>query len=183
MRAAGPGHDERVGPIDAIADMFAPVVLISAGAIFANGLLLADIASGNRLHELNSERLSILSGPGGEKLTEDHVPDIDRAKLEVIDHQVPLVMDRIRAIRNACLLVYLAMGLLVLGVILIAGTIPFSSRALGYAALALVVAGVIVQFAAIVLVTRAMIRSADALTYETRRTDELRLLIGGQWRQ
>jgi hypothetical protein len=141
---AGLGHDERVGPIDAIADMFAPVVLISAGGIFANGLLATDTASGKRLHELNSERLSILCGPGGEKLTEDQVPDIDRARLEVIDHQVPLVMARIRGIRDACVLVYLAMGLLVLSVILIAATIPSSSRALGYAALALVVAGVII---------------------------------------
>jgi hypothetical protein len=64
------------------------------------------------------------------------------------------------------------MGLLVLGVIIIAAAIPTGSVALGYTALALVVSGVVIQFAAIVLITRVMIRSADTLTYETRRTDQ-----------
>jgi len=169
------GITQRVSPIDAIADMLAPVVLISAGAIFVNGLLGADTASSKRLHELNTERLSNLAGPNGEKLTEDQVPDITRARLELIDHQVPLVMARIRGIRNACVLVYIAEGLLVLSVILIAAAIPGRSLALAYTALALVVCGVIIQFAAIVLVTRVMIGSADTLTYETKRTGELGL--------
>jgi hypothetical protein len=153
-----------VSPADAIADMLAPVVLISAGGIFANRLLGADTANGNRLHELNSERLSIVGGPRGERLTEDRVPDMDRARLRLIDHQVPLVMDRIRGIRNACVLVYIAMGVLVVSVILIAASIPDSSRALGYTALALVVCGVTIHFAAIVLVTRVMI---DGLASES----------------
>ena len=175
MHHAKPGHYQRVGPIDAIADMFAPVVLISAGGIFANGLLGADTATGKRLHDLNSERLSLLGGSSGEKLTEDQISDINKARLQVIDHQVPLVMARIRGIRDACVLVYIAMGLLVLSVIIIAAAIPAGSVALGYTALALVVSGVVIQFAAIVLVTRVMIRSADTLTYETRRTDQLGL--------
>ena len=178
MHDSGPGHYQRVSPVDAIAEMLAPVVLISAGGIFANGLLAADTASGNRLHDLNSERLSLVGGPGGEKLAEDQVAEVNPARLGLIDHQVPLVMARIRGVRDACVLVYIAMGLLALSVILIAAAIPDHSRALGYTAVALVVCGVIIYFAAIVLVTRVMIRSADTLTYETRRTDELGLLCG-----
>jgi len=166
-----------VTPTDAIADMLAPVVLISAGGLFANGLLSADTACSKRLHELNSERLSLLGGPRGEKLTESQVPDINKARLELIDHQVPLVMARIRGVRNACVLVYAAMGLLVLSIILIAAAIPDSSAALAYTALALVVGGVMIQFAAIILATRVMGRSADTLTYETRRTNELGLPV------
>lgn len=162
-------------PTDAIADMLAPVILISAGGLFVNGLLGADTACSKRLHELNGERLSLLRGQHGEQLTETQVPDIDRARLELIDNQVPLVMKRIRGIRDACVLVYTAMGLFVLSIILIAAAIPESSVALAYTALALVVVGVIIQFAAIVLATRVMVRSADTLTYETRRTDELGL--------
>ena len=164
-------------PTDAIADMLAPVVLISAGGLFANGLLSADTACSKRLHELNSERLSLLGGPRGEKLTESQVPDINKARLELIDHQVPLVMARIRGIRDACVLVYIAMGLLVLSIIVIAAAIPGRSMALGYAALALVVCAVIIQFAAIVLATRVMVRSADTLTYETTHSDDLGLPI------
>ena len=160
-----------MSPIDAIADMLAPVVLISAGGIFVNGLLGADTANSDRLHEMNSDRLSIVAGLTGENLAEDQGPDITRARLELIDHQVPLVMARIRRIRDACVLVYIAMGLLVLSIILIAAAIPGRSRALAYTALALVVCGVITYFAAIVLVTRVMIRSADTLAYETKRTD------------
>jgi hypothetical protein len=48
-----------VSPVDAIADMVAPVVLISVGGLFSNGLFSADIANSKRLHELNSERLSL----------------------------------------------------------------------------------------------------------------------------
>jgi Na+/melibiose symporter-like transporter len=82
---------------------------------------------------------------------------------------------RIRRVRDACVLVYIAMGLLVLTIVLIAAAIPDSARTLAYTALALVVAGVITNCAAIVIVTRVMTRSANALTYETKRTDELGL--------
>jgi Protein of unknown function (DUF2721) len=166
-----------VSPIDAIADMLAPVVLISAGGLFVNGLLGADTASSKRLQELNSERLSIVAAPTGEKLTEDQLPEISRARLELIDHQVPLVMARIRGIRDACVLIYIAAGLFVLSIILIAAAIPGRSTALAYTALAVVVCGVIIQFAAIVVVTKVMSRSADTLTYETSRTDELGLAM------
>jgi hypothetical protein len=164
-----------VSPIDAIADMLGPVVLISANGLFINGLLGADTASSKRLQELNSERLSAVAGPSGEKLSEDQVPDINKARLELIDHQVPLVMARIRRIRDACVLVYIAVGLFVLSIIFIAASISGSSRALAYTALALLICGVSIQFLAIVLVTTVMIRSADTLTYETRRTDKLGL--------
>jgi hypothetical protein len=166
-----------VGPTDAIADMLAPVILISAGWLFSNGLLAADTASSKRLHELNSERLSLLGGPRGEKLTENQAPDINKARLKLIDHQVPLIMARIRGIRDACVLVYVAIGLLVLSIIAIAAAIPDRSMPLAYTALALVVCAVIIQFAAIVLATRVMIRSADTVTYETIRTDEVGLPI------
>jgi Protein of unknown function (DUF2721) len=162
-----------VSPIDAIADMVAPVVLITVGGLFANGLLGVDTASGARLHELNSERLSILTGPDDELIADDQVPARDRAKLQLIEHQVPPLIARIRGIRDACVLIYVAMGLLVLSVIIIAAAITSSSPELGYTALALVLSGVISQFAAVVLATRVMIRSADAVTYETRRTDKL----------
>jgi hypothetical protein len=175
VRRAAPGHYQRVSPTDAIADMLAPVILISAGWLFANGLMSADAVSSKRLQDLNSERLSLLAGPRGEKLAKNQVPDVSRARLELIDHQVPLVIARIRGIRDSCVLVYIAMGLLLLSIIFIAAAIPDHSVALAYTALALVVCGVIIQFAAIILATRVMIRSADSLTYETRRANELGL--------
>lgn len=154
--------------------MVAPVVLVSVGGLFANGLLGADSATSNRLHELNIDRLSILRGPRGEILSEDQLPDLDRARLQAIDHQIPQVMARIQGIRDSCVLVYAAMGLLVFSVILIAAAIPGRSVALAYTALALVVSGVLFQFAAIIVATKVMRRSVDTLAYETRHTSELR---------
>jgi hypothetical protein len=71
-----PGHYQRVSlsPLSAIADMVAPVVLITLATISANGLLTVAAVVGERMFALNRERLDILGGPHGELLDEDRVP-------------------------------------------------------------------------------------------------------------
>jgi hypothetical protein len=71
--------------------------------------------------------------------------------------------------------VYLAMGQLVLSVIFIAAAIPDKSNPLAFTALGLVVAAVLSLLAAIVQVTGVAVRAANAVSYETRRTEELDL--------
>ena len=155
--------------------MVTPVVFLSVGGLFANGLLTTLNAMSSNLRELNRERQSILGGPHGEVLTEDQVPAIDRARLSIISYEQPLLLRRIRGIRNACLTIYIAMGLLVLSVIFIAAAIPDKSDSLAFTALGLVVAAVLTLLAAIVQVTGVAVRAANAVSYETRRTEELDL--------
>ncbi|HKR71380.1 MAG TPA: DUF2721 domain-containing protein [Streptosporangiaceae bacterium] len=162
-----------LSPVSAIEAMVTPVVFLSVGGLFANGLLTAANSMGSNLRELNRERQSILAGPHGEVLTEDQVPAIERARLSIISHEQPLLLRRIRGIRNACVTVYLAMSLLVASVIFIAAAIPDQSDPLAFTALGLVVAAVLSLLAAVVQVTAVAVKAANAVSYDTRRTEEL----------
>ncbi|MGN6682268.1 MAG: DUF2721 domain-containing protein [Streptosporangiaceae bacterium] len=137
--------------MSAIEAMVTPVVFLSVGGLFANGLLTAANSMGSNLRELNRERQSILAGP----------------------HEQPLLLRRIRGIRNACVTVYLAMSLLVASVIFIAAAIPDQSDPLAFTALGLVVAAVLSLLAAVVQVTAVALTAANAVSYDTRRTEEL----------
>jgi len=55
-----------LSPVSAIADMVAPVVLITLAAIFANGLMSTGTAVRDRIFALNQERRRFLRGPQGE---------------------------------------------------------------------------------------------------------------------
>jgi len=52
--------------VSAISDMVAPVVLITVGTIFANGLLTAGTTLADRKSALSQEHMGILRGPHGE---------------------------------------------------------------------------------------------------------------------
>jgi hypothetical protein len=162
-----------LSPVSAISAMVAPVVLITIGALVGNGLLQTSVAVANRVYQLNRERLEILAGPDGEVLTEDRLRPIGRDRLAQIRHELPLVIRRMRQLRDAALFFYAALGMLALGVIAIAVAVTAPSTGFGYAALALVLAGVVGEFAGIATMTTALVRSANAVTYESASTDEL----------
>ena len=170
-----PGHHQRVSlsPVSAIADMVAPVVLITLATIFANGLMTTGIAIVDRLFALNRERLGILGGPHGEMLDENSVPPIDRERLTQIRDLMPLLISRLRRFRSAVLIIWIAIGLLVLSVAAIAVAVTARSEAFAFTALALVLAGVAGVFAGIATVIGTLGRSFDALIGETRRTGVL----------
>lgn len=113
-----PGHYQRVSlsPLSAIADMVAPVVLITLATIFANGLLTIAAVVGERMFALNRERREIPRGPHGEMLDEDRVPPGGRERLSQIRAEEPLIMRRFGRIRNALLIIWITIGLLVLSV-------------------------------------------------------------------
>jgi hypothetical protein len=172
---SSPGHLQRVSlsPVSAISDMVAPVVLITLATIFANGLLTAATTFGGRISALKQERLGILRGPHGEMLDEDSVPPLDRERLTEIGDQMPLLIRRTRHIRSAVLIIWIAIGLLVLSVAAIAAAVTARSEAVAFTALALVMAGVAGIFAGIAAVIGPLARSADPLLDETRRTGML----------
>jgi len=159
--------------VSAISDMVAPVVLITLATIFANGLLTAATTFAGRISALKQERLGILRGPHGEMLDEDSVPPLDRERLTEIGDQMPLLIRRTRHIRSAVLIIWIAIGLLVLSVAAIAAAVTARSEAVAFTALALVMAGVAGIFAGIAAVIGPVARSADPLLDETRRTGML----------
>src|SRR5215470_6014720 len=170
-----PGHHQRVSlsPVSAISDMVAPVVLITLAVIFANGLMATNAAYANRIDALKQERRGILRGPRGEMLDEDSVPPMDRERLTEISDETPLIIRRFRQIRSAVLIIWIAIGLLVLSVAAVAAAVTARSEAFAFTALALVLAGVAGVFAGIATAFGSIARSADALIDETRRTGVL----------
>ena len=159
--------------MSAISDMVAPVVLITLATIFSNGLLTAGTALRDRIYALNRERLGILRGPHGEMFDEDSLPPIDRERLTQISGQMPLLIRNVRRLRTAILIIWNAIGLLVLSVAGIAVAVTARSEAFAFTALALVIAGVAGVFAGIATVIGPAASSADALIDETRRTGVL----------
>ena len=155
-----------LSPLSAIADMVAPVVLITLATIFANGLLTVGSGMEDRLLALDRERLGILRGPHGEMLDEDSVPPNDRERLRRISDQMPVMIRRGRQLRRAVLIIWIAIGLLMLSVAAIAVAATASSEAFAFTALALVLAGVAGLFAAIATVIVPLARPANA-TVET----------------
>jgi polyferredoxin len=79
-------------------------------------------------------------------LDEGSAPPADRERLTQIRNDTLQITRRIQRLRTAVLMIWIAIGLLVLGVAAIAAAVTARSEALGFTALALVLAGVAVLF-------------------------------------
>jgi hypothetical protein len=154
--------------------MVAPVVLITLATLFANGLLAALTAVGDRLLALDQQRLDILGGPHGEVLDEDTLLPIDRERLRHINYLMPVGFRRARNLRMAIVIIWTAIGLLVLSVAAIAVAVTARSEAFAFAALALVLVGVAGVFAGIATVLGPLARPADSPIDAIRRMGVLR---------
>ncbi len=154
--------------MSAIADMVAPVVIITLAAFLGNGLLTAAITLGGWMLPLDRERHGILRGPHGEMLDEGSVPPADRERLTQIRNDTLQITRRIQHLRTAVLLIWMAIGLLVLGVAAIAAAVTARSEALGFTALALVLAGVAVVFISMAMAVVRGARRGEALIGRTR---------------
>ena len=158
-----------LSPLSAIADMVTPVVLITMAVIFANGLMTVVTAAGDRIYALNRERMGILGGPHGEVLDEHSVAPIDRQRLKEIRDLMPGMVRRVERIRTAVLIIWIAIGLLVLSVAAIAIAVTARSEAFAFTALGLVLAGVVGVFAGIATVIGPVARPTDAPVEALRR--------------
>jgi polyferredoxin len=159
-----PGHYQRVSlsPVSAIADMVAPVVLMTLATIFANGLMTVGNTLTDGVLALDRERTGSLRGPYGEMLDEDIVPPADRERLRQIRDVTPLMIRRIERSRNAIVIIWIAVGLLVLSVAAIAVAVTANSEAFAFAALALVLAGLAGVFAGIATVIVSTARPTNS---------------------
>jgi hypothetical protein len=163
-----------LSPVSAIADMVAPVVLITLAAIFANGLNALSSALTDGVLALYREHLGILRGPHGEMLDEDSVPRNDRERLRQIRATTPLMIRRIERARDAVVIIWTAVGLLVLSVAAIAVAVTAGSEAFAFTALALVLAGVAGVFTGIATVIVTAARPTNSPVEAIKRTGVLR---------
>ena len=86
----------------------APVVMISACAIFTGGLLSRYAAINDRLRAMNHERLEIIFAKPGK------LPPATEERLAEIDNQIPMLIARHRLAHNAVLAVYSASALFII---------------------------------------------------------------------
>jgi Protein of unknown function (DUF2721) len=144
--APGPGTmtGVKLPSVTAIADMVAPVVLIAASVLLANGLLSTYTAVMDRIRTLKRQRLHT---PGGEGLHE-------------IDRQLATMVRRVRLLHGAVLVIFGGIALLVLSVVAIAMAEVHNSETQGAVALGLVIAGTIAMLAGLLVV---------AIAYAARR--------------
>jgi hypothetical protein len=158
--------------VSAIADMVAPVVIITLAAFLSNGLLTVSVTIGGWVLALDRERHGILRGSHGEMLDEGSVPPADRERLTQIRNDTLLIARRIQHLRTAVLFIWIAIGLLVLGVAAIAAAVTARSEALGFTALALVLAGVAVLFTCMAMSVVPLARRGEALIGRIRARGE-----------
>jgi hypothetical protein len=153
--------------------MVAPVVLVTTSALLSNGLLAVYGSVNDRMREMTSERLALLSGPSGEFLSEAELPAVRQERLAQIDQQTPMILRRHRLIKKAVLVLYGAVAILGLSVIAIAVAVSEDSESVGDAALGLVLAGTVVLLLGLLIAARSVASSTDAITYAVRRTSSV----------
>ena len=71
--------------VSAISAMVAPVVLVTTSALLSNGLLAVYASVNDRMREMTSERLALLSGPRGQFLGKTELSAVNRERLAEID--------------------------------------------------------------------------------------------------
>jgi len=150
--------------------MVVPVVLITAGGILSNGLLMMYGAVNDRMRAMDRERWQVLTGPGGSLLTPAQVPGSDQERLGEIDRQLPVLLRRHGLLHYAVLLIVCALVVLVLSVIAIAVAVTSRSPAAATAALVLVLAGTATMLAGLLFAARSLAVSRSAIKYEVSRT-------------
>ena len=154
--------------------MVAPVVLVTTSALLSNGLLAVYASVNDRMREMTSERLALLSGPRGQFLGKTELSAVNQERLAEIDEQIPMILRRHRLIKEAVLILYGAVAILGLSVIVIAVAVSDNSEDLGSAALGLVLAGTLVLISGLLVAARSLARSSDAISYAVSRTSSLR---------
>lgn len=125
--------------VAAVADMVAPVVLITTGVLMANGILATYTTVNDRVRTLQRERLDTTAGE----------------QLREIDRQLPVMTRRTRLLLAAVLTIFGGITLLVLSVVGIGMAEVHKSETVGAAALGLVIAGLVTMLGGLVVVAVA----------------------------
>jgi hypothetical protein len=125
--------------VAAVADMVAPVVLITTGVLMANGILSTFTVINDRIRTLKRERLET---PSGDKLDE-------------IERQLPPMTLRARLLLVAVLIIFGGIFQLVLAIVCIGLAEAHRSETVGAAGLGLVIGGLVTMLGGLVVVAVA----------------------------
>ncbi len=156
---------DQVG-IRAIQAMLAPVVLMSTAAILAGGIHTMYAGVNDRMRAMAAERLSCLTTSRGDLTTSAELPAGTRARLLLIDVQLPILVRRHLLLRNALLALYLAVLFVVIAMLLVAIAVTVPSSTAADAALIVVLIATSALLVGLMLVAASVRQSANAVDYE-----------------
>jgi hypothetical protein len=156
--------------IRAVEAMVAPVVLITAAALFTGGVLNVFGSVNDRMRTMTAERLGLLVGPDGRLRSVADLPSGTRERIGQIDEQLPMLLGRHRLLRVAVMINYLGIALLVGSVIMLAIAVPTNSEGVAYSSLALVLAGTVALLVGCLFAARSIMTSDEAIDYEVKRS-------------
>jgi len=154
--------------VQAISAMVAPVVLLTVGGLLANGLWFSYTGAGQAMRDMTRERLEIRRGMVHE--TRDEALDVDRERLEEIDVQLPILLQRYKITRSALLILYCGVVVLGLSVITIAIAVGQHNEATANVALGLVLAGTVILVTGLGVAAVSVAGSATAIKYAVDRS-------------
>jgi hypothetical protein len=143
--------------------ILAPVVMINASAVFFNGLLGDYATLNDRMGRLSLEKLGLLG-------TAQNTLHLER--LEEIDTELPQMLHRHKMLRNALLLISIAIALYVLTILLI-GLATFGTPWIELAALVLFLINTLLILCGILYKVFEVRSSHSAVAFEVERIRQL----------
>ena len=149
--------------------ILAPVVMVTACAILAGGLLTRYAAINDRLRAIARERLDLLRAGAGAAQRDSFTTE----RLEELDAQVPGLLHRHKQARDAVLGIYAASLVFIGNMFLIALAAATQSEWLANAVLLVFLAGIATLFAALLQTVLEARTSHQAVHYEVRRVTGL----------
>ncbi len=150
--------------------ILAPVVMVTACAIIVNALLTHYSAIGDRMRALARERVELLDTGLGDPATGPLVGE----RLGQIEQQIPTLTLRHKQVRDAVLLVYVALFLFIIDMFVIGATVISGYRPAGTAIVALFLAGIAVLAAGVLMTVIEVRISHIAAEREAARVMGLR---------
>ena len=149
--------------------ILAPVVMVSACAVFVGGLLSHYEAINARMRTISPERLEILRGSG-------NADRFVNERLVELDEQLPQLLQRHALVHHALLAAYTGILILVASMCAIAFSAVTAAESLVALVLAMFVAGILAILSSVVLIALEVRISQRAVVFEVRRV----LLLGGK---
>jgi hypothetical protein len=142
--------------------ILAPVVMVSACAIFVSGLLSHYEAINGRMRTMARERLEILRGHlDGERFV--------RERLGELDAQLPQLLQRHALVHHSLLAAYFAILILVVSMCAIAFSALTAAEWLVALILATFTAGILAFLLSVVLIALEVRTSQQAVAFEVQR--------------
>lgn len=142
--------------------IIAPTVMLSVCSLVQSGVLARYIALGNRIRSLNQERLKLLHTP-------DPADALGIASLKTLDYQIPLLIRRHRLLQDTVLIIYMAIGILIVSMFAIALSVAVNSSQIARIALVLFLVSAGALLLGVCLTAQEVRISHQALCYEVRQ--------------